>query len=120
MSNKKKVINLRKETKPMMSDEAKIKAYNLKHLLGIKSKALPIDTEVSWLEYLCEVQYTFTNYKPKQVRTMHHIVTGNTELDVDAHLEHLIQEDLAWFEDRVPDCVVKYEVVSIDRLVLKK
>lgn len=96
------------------SDEAKIRLYNLRD----KEEILDIDYELSWFEYLCEVEYTFNDMQKDKtyVRTTHYIVRGHTSLDVDAFLDTLIYMDLEEFRECLPEYDVTYEVVSIVRI----
>lgn len=119
MSNKrvKKIINLRKEAKPMMSDRDKIIAYNL---LG--RKKTPIDVQLSWEEYICKVEFTFTPIGVgKHIRrTRHFIVTGHTELDLDAYIDSEAGIVIEEFSSVVKGYNVDYDIMYVKKLKIKE
>ena len=120
MLNKRKVkgYTIRKEMrKDYVSDLDKILHYNLRN----KPHYTDVDVKVSWDEYLCTVQYEFWTHKHDDVaiRTVHYIVRGHSDLDVDAFLDTLIDIDKTTFTDLLPHYKVDYTVQSIEKLILE-
>ena len=113
------IVDVENDTEEDISDIEKVRRYNLWRTYGT-TDVIELDADLTWIEYLAEVVFFFKfstevdDYTEE--RTTHYIIRGNTELDRDACLDSLVQQDIIYFSENLSCASIDYDIRSIKRI----
>ena len=113
------IVDVENDTEKDIPDSEKVRRYNLWSTYGT-TDVIELDADFTWIEYLAEVVFFF-EYNTKSdyytaERIAHYIIRGHTELDRDAFLDWLIQQDIIYISENVSCADIDYEIRSIRRI----